>query len=314
MKKIGLIGFGCVGQGFYEIVKEKQLPVHIAKIGIKDRLKERKKHLPFTFSPEEIVEDSAIQIIAEAIDDSEAALNYALSALRQGKIFITANKKMVAENLPLLKEAEVKNNGQLYYEAAVCGSIPIIHLLQSYYKNEEIISIEGILNGSSNYILTRMAAGSMPYDKALKEAQEKGFAEADPALDVQGYDAANKLSILSYEAFEKYIDPAAVMRRGIELIKTKDINEASDKGFKIKLIAKLYLNEGKLKSYVKPQVIDTSHPLYHVDDEYNAVVIEGKFAGKQVLHGKGAGSLPTGLAVAGDLVHILNKQNTFALA
>lgn len=310
MTKIGLIGYGCVGQGFHHIIKEKQLLVSIEKIGVKNKEKVRPKNYNYSFHPEEILQDPSIEIIVEAIDDPEAALLYAVKTLEQGKTYITANKKMVAENLPLLKETENKNGGSLLFEAAVCGSIPIIQLINNYYKNEKIISIEGILNGSTNYILSKMSTDELSYEEALYEAQVKGFAETDPTLDVQGYDAVNKLTILSYEAFGKYINPAAILRKGIEHVKLKDIKAASERGEKIKLIGTLFYEEDELKAFVRPTTINSDHPLYNVDYENNALVIEGEFAGKQILYGKGAGSLPTGLAVVGDLLHVLTLTKT----
>lgn len=302
MKYIGLIGYGCVGQGFYEILKRKYPEVKVQHIIVKDKNKKRPAGLPISFDVEEVIYNPLITIIAEAIDDSKAALIYALKILEQGKTLVTANKKMVAENLPILVEYTRKYGGRIFYEAAVAGSIPVIQTIKDYYKSEEIESISGILNGSTNYILTLMSEQGFNYEEALIKAQLQGFAESDPTLDVEGFDAVNKLTILIYEAFGQYIAPQNISTTGITEITLKDLARAKSESKKIKLIARADFQDGQLSMSVKPEIIGADNPLFQVDFEYNSVVINGKFSGIQQLTGKGAGSLPTGLAVVSDVV------------
>jgi homoserine dehydrogenase len=306
--KIGLIGYGCVGKGSYQILKEKYPSVIVDKVLVKDKTKERPSDLPITFDVEDIISNPEIDLVIEALDDAETAFIYALEILQQGKALVTANKKMVAENLPLLISTSREYGGRIFYEAAVCGSIPIIQNLNSYYRSEKIKSISGILNGSTNYILTLMYDEGISYKKALKEAQNKGFAESDPTLDVEGYDAANKLSILCYEAFGEYVAPDNITCSGITTITTATIELTKQENKKIKLIARGELQNGKLVTSVKPEIVAPGNPLYNIDNENNSVLIEGEYAGIQQLSGKGAGSLPTGLAVVGDVAKALSAN------
>lgn len=306
--KIGLIGYGCVGKGSYQILKEKYPSVIVDKIVVKNKNKQRPADLPITFDAEDIISNPETDLIIEAIDDAETALIYALEILQQGKTLVTANKKMVAENLPLLISTSREYGAHIFYEAAVCGSIPVIQNLNAYYRSEEIKSISGILNGSTNYILSLMSDEGISYKKALAEAQAKGFAESDPTMDVEGYDAANKLSILCYEAFGEYIAPDKIESSGITTITTATIELAKQENKKIKLIARGEIQNGCLVTSVKPEVISPGSPFYNIDNEYNTVLIEGKYSGIQQLSGKGAGSLPTGLAVAGDVAKALSAN------
>ena len=308
MKKIGLIGFGCVGQGVFNILKKQYPEISIKNIVVKDVNKKRPTGLSFTYDPGEIILDEDIEIIIEAIDDAKTAFEFAKKILEQGKTLITANKKMVAEYLPALVRLQKTYGGKIHYEGAVCGSIPIIHTIKDYYKHEQIKSITGILNGSTNYILTLMSSAGVPYEFALKEAQVKGFAESDPTLDVEGIDAANKLSILCYEAFGEYLAPHLIQSIGITGLTKNDLNTAKRDNKKIKLIASASYADGRLLASVKPHFISSEHPLYWIDNEYNSIIIEGEYAGKQQITGKGAGSFPTGLAVVADALRALKKQ------
>ena len=314
--KIGLIGYGCVGKGSYQILKEKYPAITVDKILVKDRTKERPPALPLTFNAADIIRNPRIELVVEAIDDAETALTYGLQVLREGKVLVTANKKMVAENLPLLLHTAHESGGEIFFEAAVCGSIPVIQSLNTYYKSEEIKSISGILNGSTNYILTLMSEQGISYEEALADAQVKGFAESDPTLDVEGIDAANKLSILCYEAFGEYITPDEIECSGISTITSATVELTNKEFKKIKLVARAAMENGKVVASVKPEVIAPGHPLYNVDNEYNSVLIEGVYSGIQQLTGKGAGSFPTGLAIVADVAKALDanekKQQTGA--
>lgn len=315
MNNIGLIGFGCVGQGFYNILGSKYPELQVKKVVAKNPEKKREVYVPVLFDAEEVIYDKEIRIVVEAIDDARAAFIYAKKTLEQGKILVTANKKMVAENMEELKEYVKNFGGKIFYEAAVCGSIPIIKNINSYFRNEKISKISGILNGSSNFILTQMTLNGQSYEDALKDAQARGFAESDPTLDVEGIDAANKLSILCFDVFGTYISPTDIDVEGITGIDQSVIEEAKNNGSKIKLIATVKLKDDSLALSVKPEAVSENHPLYHVDHEFNSVLVEGEFSGVQQLTGKGAGSFPTGLAVTADVIDAIEilKDNEASL-
>lgn len=300
--KIGLFGFGCVGQGLYKTLSENRLDAEIVKICVKDKKKERSIAADkITYNPNEILNDPEINIIVELIDDAKAAFNIVKVALQNKKSVVTANKKMVAENLSELIDLQKEYNTPLLYEGAVCGSIPIIRNLEDYYASERIEEIKGIFNGSSNYILTKLFQEGKSYDEALGEAQANGFAETDPILDVGGFDPKFKLSIVLQHAFGLRLHPEKIFNWGIQNISEDDIRFAKEHKLKIKLLARANYDGESLSAFVAPHFIAQENPLYHVENEFNCVLINGKFASNQTLIGKGAGSLPTGLAVLSDV-------------
>ncbi|NVK86446.1 MAG: homoserine dehydrogenase, partial [Cytophagia bacterium] len=221
---IGLFGFGCVGQGLYETLNNsKNFAGQITKICIKNPEKKRKLASDlFTTSRDEVINNPSIDIVVELIDDAEAALAIVVDSLKAGKSVVTANKKMVAENLEYLVELQQQTGKAVLYEGAVCGSIPIIRTLEEYFGHEPLNEIKGIFNGSTNYILTKIFEDRQDYPKVLKEAQELGFAESDPTLDVQGYDPKFKLSILLTHAFGIHVPPAEITNLGIDRLKKSD--------------------------------------------------------------------------------------------
>src|SRR5688572_2740608 len=253
--RIGLFGFGVVGEGIYHVLNQTpSLQASIKKICIKHP--EKKRDAPtalFTTDYNELLNDSEINLIVELIDDSEEAYKIVTTAFRQGKSVISANKKLIADHLDELIQLQHQYKVSFLYEAAVCGSIPIIRNLEEYFDNDLLQSILGIVNGSTNYILTRLAEG-LTYSEALLEAQQKGFAESNPALDVEGWDAANKLTILLAHAYGILTSPDALLRTGITRLHAKDAAYASEKGLKIKLVAQARkLNGGKVAAFVLPQ-------------------------------------------------------------
>lgn len=307
---IGLFGFGCVGQGFSELLSSnKHLNAQIVKTCVK-QLDKPRVNLPgkLVADPDEILNDQTIDIVVELIDDADAAFKIVSNALKQGKKVITANKKMVAQNLSQLIDLEKAHGGKMLYEGAVCGSIPILTTLRNYYTNDQILSLSGILNGSTNYILTKVIEQNLSYEEALLDAKDNGFAESDPSLDVLGYDPSFKLSILIHQAFGVIIPPDKIYKKGITDISQADISFAKQHGLKIKLIAEARLVDGDIQAWVCPKFIDETDPFYLVNDEYNVVKIESAAAGKQLLFGKGAGKLPTGLAVLADLSTLLKSE------
>lgn len=301
--KIGLFGFGCVGQGLFKTLAENNLDAEIVKVCVKNKNKQRSIDSDrITYNSSDILNDDHINIVVELIDDPQAALEIVRKALRSRKAVVTANKKMVAENLDELIALQKEYGTPLLYEGAVCGSIPIIRNLEDYYASEHISEIKGIFNGSSNYILTKLFQEGKSYEEALGEAQANGFAESDPTLDVGGFDPKFKLSIILQHAFGLRLHPDNIFNWGIQNITDSDIAFAKERNLKIKLLAKAYYNGDSLSALVAPHFIDSKNPLYHVENEFNCVLINGKFASNQTLIGKGAGSLPTGLAVLSDVV------------
>ncbi len=304
---IGLIGFGCVGQGFYQVLKANpSIPGQINKIVVKDASKERAvdRNL-LSFNIDELINDPAIDMVVELIDDVDVAFYILKKSLSLRKPVVTANKKMVAENLSELISLQALYKTPILYEGAVCGSIPIIQTIDRYYQSENITSICGIFNGSTNYILTKILEQNLTYDEALQEAQENGFAESDPILDVGGFDPKFKLSILVQHAFGHWVHPDLILNWGINKLQNQDFDFAKANGLKIKLVAKADYKNGALSLTVAPHFVNAQDPLFYIDNENNAVIIDGEFVGRQTLAGKGAGSHPTGLAVLSDVKAII---------
>jgi homoserine dehydrogenase len=301
---IGFFGFGVVGQGLYDVLTKSRLQdVHIHKICIKDISK--KRTLPsemFTTDALEVLDNPQITTIVEMINDPEQALWIAKEVMSRGKNYISASKKMLAPHLGELLALQKKYNVSLLYEASSCGSIPIIRNLEEYYDNEFLHAVYGIFNGTSNYILSQIFSKNQTYEQALREAQELGFAETDPTDDVEGFDAKYKLCIISNHAFGIVLNPDDVLNVGISQISEHDIRFAKEKDVKIKLIAEARkIGENEVFTIVSPHFIWKKHPLYHVENEFNGVIIEGAFSQKQTLLGKGAGGYPTGSAILSDI-------------
>lgn len=302
--KLGLFGFGCVGQGLYHVLHETHggVQAEIKKVCVKNKNKQRPvKEDFFTFDKEEILNDAEIDVVVELIDDAKAAFEIVKTALLHGKAVVTANKKMLAEHLEEIYTLQQQTGKPVLYEGAVCGSIPILRNLEEYYDNDLLNSIEGIFNGSTNYILTKVFEEKKSYTDALKKAQELGFAESDPSLDVKGYDPKYKLVIAIAHTFGLFIQPEEVINIGIDKISDLDLKFARDNNYTIKLIARSFRIDNKVYGFVAPQFIEATNPLASVRNEYNAVQVQGAFAEKQLFIGKGAGSYPTGSAVLSDL-------------
>jgi len=300
---IGLFGFGVVGQGLYDIIRTKNLNLEIVKIAIKNRYKERS--LPaqlFTDDRDEILNNPEINTIVELINDTDAAFDIVSRALKSGKNVVSSSKKMLALHLEELIELQHKHGTSLLYEGAVCGSIPIIRNLEEYYDNELLHSISGIFNGSSNYILSKGLIEGLDYHTALKEAQDLGFAETDPTLDVGGFDAKFKLVIAAAHAYGVVVKPDEVLNVGIQNLTADDIQYAREKNLKIKLVpVAKELDNGHVTMFVLPKLVNDKEFLYNVEYEYNGVTVQAAFADQQFFFGKGAGGHPTGSAVLSDI-------------
>jgi homoserine dehydrogenase len=300
---IGLFGFGVVGQGLHDIISTKDLNIEIKKIAIKNPDKERSLAGGlFTTDADEILNDPNINTIIELINDADAAYEIVTRALKSGKNVVSANKKMIAEHLDELVKIQNEHGTSLLYEGSVCGSIPIIRNLEEYYDNELLHSISGIFNGSSNFILSKIANEGLDYSVALKQAQDLGFAEKDPILDVGGYDPKYKLVIAAAHAYGVIVSPEEVLNIGIQNFSSADLQFAQEHQLKVKLVpTALKLNDKELALYVLPKLVSKSDFLYNVENEYNAVSVKAAFADQQLFYGKGAGGHPTGSAVLSDV-------------
>ncbi len=301
--KIGLFGFGVVGQGLNDIISSQNLNLEIVKIAIKNA--DKKRSLPaslFTTSHDEILDNPEINTIVELIDDAEAAFKIVKKALSTGKNVVSANKKMIATHLQELVRLQAEYGTSLLYEGAVCGSIPIIRNLEEYYDNELLHGISGIFNGSSNYILSKIFNEGLAYDTALKQAQDLGFAETDPILDVGGFDPKFKLTIATAHAYGLFIKPDNILNVGIQNLSDNDVQYAKEKNYKIKLVPTARkISTKQVVTYVLPKFVKADDFLYNVENEYNGVTVQAAFADKQFFFGKGAGGHPTGAAVLSDI-------------
>ena len=301
---IGLFGFGTVGEGLYKILKQTpSLKASIKKVCIKNPAKKRDAPSDlFTTDRDVLLNDPEINVIVEVIDDADAAFQIVSTALRNNKNVVSASKKMIAEHLPELLKLEEETNHSVLYEAAVCASIPVIRNLEEYYDNDLLHSIRGIVNGSTNFILTKMFEEHLDFKDALLLAQQLGFAESNPKLDVEGYDAVNKWDILLAHAYGIVTAPEKILFNGIQNIQGADAVVAKAKNLQIKLVAQAQkLKDGKVAAFVLPQFVKQTDHLAFVKNEYNGVVIESGFADKQFFYGKGAGSFPTASAVLSDI-------------
>ncbi len=299
---IGLFGFGCVGNGLYDVLnKSNLLDASIAKIVVKSAGKKRSiSEDHFSYDKNDILTDDTINVVVELIDDSKAAFEIVSEALSRKKHVVTANKKMLAENLDTLLALAKENKVSLLYEASVGGSIPIIRNLEEYYNNDSLSGVLGIVNGTTNYILTQTNYGK-DYETALAEATELGFAESDPTLDVDAYDSKFKLLLLIKHAFGLTLEPTQIFNYGIRNIKPQDVKYASEKGYRLKLFSRGEKIENRIYGFVSPHFITEDNVAYNVNNEFNSVTVEALFSDKQLFQGKGAGAYPTASAVLSDI-------------
>jgi homoserine dehydrogenase len=306
---IHLFGFGTVGEGFYLLLHDApQAHATISNIVVRSRSKARS--LPdsaFQFSPEVTPSPFGAPLVVELIDQADDAFAIVSDALRKQIPAVSANKKMIATYLPQLLQLQESSTASLRYEGAVCGSIPILQLLDSYFGQEPLLSIQGIVNGTTNYILSAMQNNHTSYAEALKQAQGEGYAESDPTSDVKAWDAAYKLTLLNLHAFGEIISPKTILRMGIDTLDHSDLAFAKKKNKRIKLLATAQVVNHKLVTYVLPTFVANDSPFYHVDAEYNAIALEGKNVGQQFFKGKGAGAFPTASAVFADVQQVGKK-------
>lgn len=305
--KIGLFGFGTVGQGVYKVISNaKNAHAGIKRICVRDINKKRAITTDpgvITANAGDILDDPEINLIVEVVDDARASYRIVTSALRKGIPVVSGSKAMIAEHLPELIELQRKHDTALLYDASSCGSIPVIRNLEEYYDNDLLLEVKGILNGSSNYILSRVFDHGEAYGSALRKAQDLGFAESDPTFDISGKDSLYKLIIITVHALGVYVHPDQVFTYGISTIHEADIRYAREKGVKIKLVAQVVkVGDDRFTMFVMPEFVSPSRYIYSVDNEYNGVVIRGECYDRQFMFGKGAGGLPTASSILSDIM------------
>ncbi len=312
--KIGLIGLGTIGGGVARILHEKagfitrQLGIPLVLKKVADLDETRKQSLPdpsvFTTSIEDIFGDPDIDIVIELIGGEKPARDFMERALRSGKHVVTANKEVISKHGPELLEMAVENEVGLFYEASVGGGIPLIAPLKRNLQVNNVSAIHTIINGTTNYILTRMEKEGLEFSTVLKDAQSLGYAEADPTSDIEGYDAAYKIAILATIVFHTDVRPEDVYKEGISKIASQDFSYASELGYAIKLLAITRKEEDSIQVRVHPVFIPKDMLLAKVDGVFNAVQLEGDLTGRVILYGRGAGSEPTANVVVSDAIHI----------
>lgn len=317
--KIALLGLGNVGRGVWmilnsnkeEVMKRCGYEVEVAKVLVRDKNKPRPVKLPdeiVTTDFNEILNDDSIKIVVEVMGGMEPAREYMLKCMEKKKHIVTANKMLLATGGDELFQKADEMGIMFQYEASVAGGIPIIKGIDESLTANKIETLYGIVNGTTNYILSKMELEGAAFDEVLKEAQEKGYAEADPTSDIESYDAQYKLAILASLAFGTKIDVANVYREGITKITDVDMKYANEFKMAIKLLAIAKEVDGKVELRVHPTMIPKKHPLANVHDSYNAVFIKGNAVGDLMFYGRGAGDLPTGSAVVSDIISIVRSD------
>ncbi|MCD5404212.1 MAG: homoserine dehydrogenase [Dehalococcoidia bacterium] len=318
---VGLMGLGVVGTGVaaYILGKASSLAaatgrnVNLKKVLVRDITRARDIDLPsglLTTNAEDILADAEIHIVVEVIGGTDPVENHLKQALAAGKHIVTANKEVMAKSGPELLALARKNGANILFEASVGGGIPIVGCLMNELAANDIRSIRSIINGTTNYILTRMANERTSFDQALSEAQGLGYAEADPINDIEGIDAAYKLTILASLAYRQPFQSADVYCEGISRLEPQDFRYAQELGYAIKSLAIANLDDGAVQLRVYPALVPSEHMLAKVDGVYNAVEVDGSLCGQVLFHGMGAGSEPTTSAVVGDLIEVVRKMGS----
>lgn len=315
--KIALLGFGVVGQGFYDIFKSQQESLQeefnqeiiVGKVLVKpNEVHEKYSHLPFTNDFNDIL-DYKPDVVISAMGGNTTSYTFASKVIANGSSFITSNKDLIASYYDELHLLAKENNVRILFEAAVGGTIPLLKTIREDLRGNDFISFQGIVNGTTNYILSSMANDNINYEEALTLAQEKGFAESDPSSDVEGKDAIRKTAILINQMFKQSFNDEDINGSGITKLSKRMIDFTTNNNAKIKLLAYAFKDNEGLHTSVRPVIVCSSHPLYYVDYEINEVILEGNACGTVKLTGSGAGRLTTGSAVFSDLYDLLLKPN-----
>ncbi|KNY28241.1 homoserine dehydrogenase [Pseudobacteroides cellulosolvens] len=314
---VAVLGYGVVGSGVVEVIKKNRLSIsqrageeiYVKKIlDIRDFDDCPDKEL-LTKNSDDVFNDDSISVVVETIGGKGIAYEFTKTALSKGKHVITSNKELVATHGPELLRMAADNNVHYHFEASVGGGIPIIRPLNNCLAANEINGITGILNGTTNYILTQMNRYGKDFNTALKEAQANGYAEADPTADIEGHDACRKIAILSSIAYNEYIDYRKISTEGITKLTLADMHYAEISGSVIKLIGRSERVDGKIYATVSPAFINKSHPLANVEDVFNAIVVRGDAIGDAMFYGRGAGKLPTASAVVADVIDVVKHKD-----
>ena len=311
--KVGFLGCGNIGCGVYKLLethgkqieKNEGVSFDVTKILVRSLNKKRNWDIPaqlLTDSAEAVLEDPQIDVVMEFMGGEQPAASYMIRALEQGKTVVTANKMALASHWDEIVCAAREHGAGLYYEASVCGAIPIIRAMNESLQANRINSVMGIINGTTNYILTRMSREGAAYEDVLADAQRLGLAEPDPTADVEGYDAAYKLSILSTLAFHCHVPVENIYREGITGVTALDVACGKEFGLTLKLLAVAKEENGKIQARVHPTFVPDGHPLAGVSDAFNAVYVDGHACGEMMFYGRGAGDMPTASALVSDLV------------
>lgn len=312
---IGMLGCGTVGSGVVKLLRDHprrlaeraNRPLHLRRILVREPGKDRGLDLPkelLTTDLDQVLRDPEIQVVAELVGGIDWAKKAVLAALAAGKDVVTANKALLAMHGGEVFDAARRHGRSVAFEASVAGGVPIVAALAQSLAANQIQSLQGILNGTCNFILTKMTEDEVDYGVALAEAQQRGFAEADPTMDVDGTDAAHKLAILAQIAFGATVPVSAIDRRGIAGLDPEDIRFARELGYVIKLLAEAWYTKGQLALHVSPVLLRRNAPLALVRGAYNAIAVVGDAVGDTLYYGQGAGSLPTASAVVADLIDV----------
>ena len=311
--KVGIIGLGNIGCGTMRILTENReilserigATIDVVYAADLDLSRPRPVDIPqsiLTTDAMDILRDPQVQIVVELIGGIEPARSYILEAIEQGKHVVTANKALLSEHWKELVEKAEEKGVSLLYEGSVAGGIPLIRTIKVGLAANRIRSVTGIINGTCNYILSKMSSEKLTFDEALAMAQEKGYAEADPAMDIEGIDAAQKLSILVNLCFDVPVSYQDIPYQGITELTPMDLEMAEEFGYRVKLLASARITDGRVEAWVHPALVPEKHPLAAVEDVFNAVYIEDDNLGPSLYYGRGAGDLPTGSAVVADIV------------
>lgn len=317
--KIGLLGLGTVGSGVYQIIQNHQnklqqqlgCEVEVSKVLVRDLNKKRDLEISpnfLTTDVKDIIDNPEIDIVVEVMGGIERSTEYLTRALMNKKHVVTANKDVIAQKGQELFKLAAANQCDLFYEASVAGGIPIVRSLVEGFASDKITKLLGIVNGTTNFILTKMSNEGTNYLEALAQAQQLGFAEADPSADVEGIDAARKMVILASLAFSTHIQLEDVFTTGITKISKEDIDYAKQLGYTIKLLGLASRNHGEVAVSVEPTLVPNHHPLATVENEYNAVYVYGKAVGETMFYGPGAGGLPTATSIVSDVVAVIKNM------
>jgi homoserine dehydrogenase len=316
--KIGMLGLGTVGTGVVRIVEGHQedlqrqvgCPVQIERILVKDVRKERSiviDSAKLTTDPYAVLNDPQIDVIVEVMGGTGLAKEYILEALERGKHIVTANKDLMAQYGQEILQKASEKGCDVFYEASVAGGVPILRTLVEGFSSDRIYKMTGIVNGTTNYILTKMSQEGASYSDVLKEAQELGYAESDPTSDVEGYDAAYKMTILATLGFHAKVDYKDVQVKGISTVSKEDIQYAKKLGYEMKLLGIAENQDGYISVSVEPTMVSSSHPLASVNGVFNAIYVYGEAVGETMFYGRGAGEMPTATSVVADIVAVVRN-------